>query len=108
MLRWELGRYYLYCDACGQKLLLPGTISDDIGVWTEWGLDFNLSSNSSIGYIRVFKDGMAISEFKGATSKSNGHHVKTGIYTQHNSTNVLNTSTCIQNLKLRNLSAPLE
>jgi hypothetical protein len=105
MLRWELGRYYLYCDACNQKLLLPGTIADDIGVWTEWGLDFVLSTNASIGYIHVFKDGFAVSEYKGVTSKSSGHHVKTGIYTQHNATNVLNTSTCIQNLKLRNLSA---
>ena len=103
MLRWELGRYYLYCDLRNHKLLLPGTIADNLGVWTGWGLDFVLSTNASIGYIRVFKDGVAVSVFEGVTSKSNGHHVKTGgIYTQHNATNVLNTSTCVQNLKLLN------
>ena len=105
MMRWELGRYYLYCDACKQKFMLPGNIADNIGVWTEWGLDLVLSTNASIGYINVFKDGMVVSTYKGVTSKSTGHHVKTGIYTQHNKTNVLNTSTCIQNLKLRNLTA---
>lgn len=81
-------------------MLLPGNITDDIGVWVEWGLDFVLSTNASTGFIRVFKDGVAVGEFEGVTSKSNGHHVKTGIYTQHNSTNVLNTSTCIRDLKL--------
>jgi hypothetical protein len=74
MLRWELGRYYLYCDLRNHKLLLPGTIADNLGVWTGWGLDFVLSTNASIGYIRVFKDGVAVSVFEGVTSKSNGHH----------------------------------
>ena len=100
MLRWELGQYYLYCDACKQKVVLPGHIADDIGVWVEWGLDFVLSTNASVGYIRVLKDGLVVGGFEGVTSKSNGHHVKTGIYTQHNATNVLNTSTCIRDLTL--------
>ena len=105
MLRWELGRYFLYCDACRKTLALPGSIKDDIGVWGSWQLDFVLSTNASLGYIRVFKDGKAVGAFEGVTSKSSGHHVKTGIYTQHNATNVLNTSTCTENFKLLNLSA---
>jgi hypothetical protein len=57
MMRWELGHYYLYCDACKQNIQLPGDIADDFGAWVEWRLDFLLSTNASIGYIRVFKNG---------------------------------------------------
>jgi hypothetical protein len=53
MLRYRKGRYQLLATMGDlANLTLPGKISDDIGKWTNWKLDFKLATSG--GYIKVY------------------------------------------------------
>lgn len=78
MLRYRGGRYQLLSFA--GKLTLLGELSEDIGKWTNWRLNFKLATSG--GYIKVYRDGKLIGSIEGNTSGGDHSHLKHGIYSQ--------------------------
>ena len=67
---------------------LTGNISDDVGKWNRWKLEYVLS-NTENGYINVFKNGVLIGSVRGKTAIGDNtvtYRWSQGIYTQSRST----------------------
>jgi len=97
MLRWETDHYLLYtADGHAQ---LQGDIASDIGRWITWRVVFNLSTDTTKGYISVYKDGTLIGTFKGRTAIPgiSSSYLKMGVYAQHG-VHAQDTTTLISNL----------
>jgi hypothetical protein len=96
-LRWESGKYFLWCRDCStNKWTIPGNIKDDIGVYRTWKIEFKMSKGSD-GYIKVYKNGSLQAHMSGKTTNDDASHLKLGIYTQHVDKVVL-TKACVSNL----------
>ena len=101
-LRWEQGKYLLWCVECGSgnHVELEGNMVDDVGKWIQWSLQFKLSKSKD-GYIKAYRDGKLLNTLSGQTTTSGeGHHLKLGIYTQHVDA-VKDTSLCLSNLVIQ-------
>jgi len=61
-------------------LRLPGHISQDIGLWVNWRLDFLLATSG--GFISIFRNSVQLGVLRGNTSGGNNSYFKHGIYTQ--------------------------
>lgn len=101
--RWEKfstsGKgYRLWCEQCKtDDMEFDGDMTADTNRWITWKLDFRLSDSSS-GYLRLYKDGAQVQHYTGKTGGEN-HYFKQGIYTQHTHS-AKDTRTYISNLKL--------
>jgi len=61
-------------------LKLPGHISQDIGLWVNWRLDFLLATSG--GFVSLFRNSVQLGVLRGNTTGGNNSGFKHGIYTQ--------------------------
>jgi len=81
MLRYRSGHYELLCISGNlPNLKLSGDIKSDIGVWTNWKLNFFLSPTN--GYVKVYRNNNLVGQSFGNTSGGNNSYLKHGIYSQ--------------------------
>jgi len=79
LVRLKYGVYQL-CVKNVACLKLPVHISQDIGQWVNWRLDFLLATSG--GFISIFRNSVLLGVLRGNTSGGNNSHFKHGLYTQ--------------------------
>lgn len=85
MFRYRTGKYELLSSRGNNpivKMPLAGSPRTDLLQDVNWKMDFNLSSDISVGYVRLYKNDILVGETKGDTSGISSY-IKLGVYMQH-------------------------